>query len=128
MRARSDTAGTYRCEAATVAGFIQQLAVGCIARGYWFYVTGFIPPHKDARAVDQKLIERYGINCSKWTRHRRKQKGLANVQYLRFRRFFVLLSTSGEHEFFRKESRIEDIRRRPIKCFGYSVGCYPSRK
>src|SRR5437870_4201373 len=53
MRAGLDTPTptSYRCEAATIAGFIQQLAVGCIARGYWFYVAGYIPPYKDAKAV-----------------------------------------------------------------------------
>src|SRR5438309_6595978 len=124
MRARSDTAAEYRCEAVTVAGFIQQLAVGCMARGYWFYVTGCIPQHKDARAVDAKLIEHYGIDCSKWVRWRRKERGLGNVQYLRFRRFFVLLATEGRHEFFVREGKIQDVRRKPIQCFGYSVGCY----
>jgi hypothetical protein len=127
MRAEAEPVAGYRCEAMTVAGFVQQLVVGCIARGYWFYVTGCIPPHKDARAVDQKLIERYGIECSKWARHRRKQRGAGNLQYLRFRRFFVLLATPGEHEFFEKEARIQDIRRRPIQCFGYSIGCYRRR-
>jgi hypothetical protein len=124
MRAGSDTAARYRCEAASVAGFIQQLAVGCVARGYWFYVTGCIPLTKPASAVDQKLIERYRIACSKWARCRRKDKGFASVQYLRFRQFFILLATPGDHDFFREETRIQDVRRTPIRCFGYSIGCY----
>ena len=111
----------------TFAGFIQQLAVAYVANGYWFYVTGFIPPHKESHAVDVKLIGRYGIDCSKFVRCRRKERGLGNVQYLRFRRFFVLLSTPGEHEFLRREGGILDIRRKPIRCFGYSVGCYQGR-
>jgi len=111
----------------SIAGFIQQLAVAYVANGYWFYVAGCVPQNKDPRAVDSKLIERYGIECSKWARCRRKERGLGNVQYLRFRRFFVLLATRGDHEFFEGESRIQDIRRRPIQCFGYSVGCYRGR-
>src|SRR5208337_4535619 len=90
----------YHCEATTVEGFIQQLAVCYVGRGYWFYVTGFIPPDKDPRAVDEKLIGRYDIDISKWSRARRKQTGQASVQYLRFRQFFVLLATLGKHRFF----------------------------
>ena len=37
----------YRYEATSVAGFIQQLAVCYVGRGYWFYVTGTVPEHKD---------------------------------------------------------------------------------
>jgi hypothetical protein len=33
----------YRCEATSVEGFLQQLAVAYITTGYWFYVTGEIP-------------------------------------------------------------------------------------
>jgi hypothetical protein len=117
----------YRCEAVSVAGFIQQLAVSYVANGYFFYVTGCVPPGKDPSLVDSKLIERYGIDCSKWVRARRKARGVGNVQYLRFRRFFVVLATRGEHDFFKDETRIQDIRRRPIQCFGYSLGCYRGR-
>ena len=42
----------YRCVATSVAGFIQQLAVGYVARGYYFYVTGRIPDHKDPAHTD----------------------------------------------------------------------------
>ncbi len=124
MRAGTETATNYRCEAASVAGFIQQLAVGYVARGYRFYVTGCIPHTKNLGAVDLKLISRYGIDCSKWVRCRRKERGLANVQYLRYRLFFVILATPGGHQFFSEETRIHDIRQTPIQCFGYSVGCY----
>jgi hypothetical protein len=128
MRAGTETAVNYRCEAACVPGFIQQLAVGYLARGYWFYVTGFIPPQKDPQRIDAKLIQRYGVACSKWVRYRRKGRGVSNVQYLRFRRFFVLLATRGEHEFFADEPMVRDVRRSPIHCFGYSIGCYQSGK
>jgi len=80
----------YRCEATSVEGFIQQLAVACVANGYWFYVTGTIPHHKDPCAVDRRLIVRYSIDLSKWTRTRRKRAGLGNVQYLRHGRCFVI--------------------------------------
>jgi hypothetical protein len=118
----------YNCEATTVEGFIQQLAVCYVGRGYWFYVTGFIPPDKDPWAVDEKLIGRYGIDISKWARARRKQTGQASVQYLRFRRFFVLLATPGNHRFFIEEAgRIQDVRSVPIVVSSYSVSSRAGR-
>lgn len=112
----------YRCVATSVAAFIQQLAVSYVGRGYWFYVTGRVPDGKAPRDVDAKLVDRYGINISKWTRARRKPLGLANVQYLRHGRFFVLLATHGRHAFFEKErTSVRDARRVSVKYAGYSV-------
>lgn len=113
----------YRCEAVSVEGFIQQLAVGYVARGYFFYVTGRVPPRKDPRRVDEKLVGRYRIDISQWARARRKRAGLANVQYLRHLDFFVLLATHGEHPFFEAEgANVRDVRRRAIRYAGYAVG------
>lgn len=115
---------TYRCVAASVEGFIQQLAVAYVQHGYWFYVAGWIPEGKEPATVDRKLIDRYGIAISKWARARRKAQGLANVHYLRYDRFFVLIVTKGQHEFWQREADvIRDIRRAPIAFAGYSVGC-----
>jgi hypothetical protein len=111
----------YRCEATSIEGFIQQLAVSYVGNGYWFYVAGAVPEGKDPRGVDDRLIEKYQIDVSKWTRARRKRQGLGSVQYLRFDRFFVLLATGGEHAFFREEPGIRDVRRFPIRFAGYSV-------
>lgn len=119
----------YRCEATTVGGFIQQLAVSYLAHGYYFYVSGFVPQGKDPRAVDSKLIEKYGIDLSKFARHRRKVLGQANVQYLRFDRFFVLLATHGKHRFFWSQEEggegnlIRDVREHSIKFASYSLSC-----
>jgi hypothetical protein len=106
----------------SIEGFVQQLAVGCVARGYWFYVDGLIPDHKDPAAVDAKLAARYGLDLSKWARARRKRSGGANVRYLRHGHFFVLLATHGRHAFFDVEP-FRDIRERPIRFAGYSIGC-----
>ncbi len=108
--------------AASRTGFIQQLAVSYIANGYFFYVLGRVPEHKDPTAVDRKLIDRYGISMSKWSRARRKRAGTASVQYLRYGRVFVLLATPGEHRIFVDEaSVIRDARREPLKVFGYAI-------
>ena len=39
----------YQHECVTLAGFIQQLAVAYVAKGYWFYVSGVIPERKEDR-------------------------------------------------------------------------------
>src|SRR5262245_19846691 len=114
--------GMYRCEATSAEGFVQQLAVSYLGSGYWFYVAGEIPAGKDPRRVDEKLVTRYEIDLSKWARARRKRAGLANLQYLRFGRFFVLLATHGAHRFFEEEAAsVRDARRTPIRFRGYSV-------
>ncbi|MBK1724164.1 hypothetical protein [Thiocystis violacea] len=112
----------YQCKAMSVEGFIQQLAVCYVGRGYWFYVEGWIPETKSPEAVDEKLIEKYGIDLSKYQRCRRKRAGYANMQYIRSGRYFLLLATHGVHDFFEEEAgNIKDVRRRPIKYGGYSV-------
>jgi len=112
----------YRCEASSVEGFIQQVAVSYIANGYWFYVAGSIPVGKEPELVDRKLVAHYGIGVSKWVRARRKQLGQANLQYIRFERFFLILATPGQHRFYLEEaSTIRDARRIPIRFAGYSI-------
>ena len=118
----------YRCVATSVAGFVQQLAVGYIARGYYFYVRGRIPDTKDPAETDRKLIARYGLDVSRWTRARQKKAGQAGVQYLRFAHEFVLIATHGEHPFFAAEQgEIRDIRRHPLHFLGYAIGCRVGR-
>jgi len=113
----------YRCIAKSLPGFIQQIVVGYLARGYFFYVSGEVPPGKDPLKVDEKLIKSYNIECSKSARYRRKRAGFSNVQYIRYGRRFVLLATHGESPFFREEEKsIRDFRETPLKVGGYSIG------
>lgn len=113
----------YRCVATSVAGFVQQLAVAYLTNGYYFYVTGRIPAHKDPANTDRKILEQYGIAISKWARSRRKKEGRANIHYLRFDRFYVILSNHGVHPFFEAEAkRIRDARKSPILFMGYAIG------
>jgi len=112
----------YRCVASSVEGFVQQVAVSYVGRGYWFYVAGCVPEGKDPVRVDQKLMEKYGVDRTKWERARRKRAGLANLQYIRFGGRFLLLATPGEHSFFVEErENIRDARRVPIQFAGYSI-------
>ena len=119
----------YRCVATSVAGFVQQLAVSYVTNGYYFYVTGRIPDHKDPAQTDRKIIAQCGVDISKWTRSRRKKLGQANVQYLRCGHFYVIMATHGEHPFFTDEAkRVRDIRRYPLYFQGYSIGCRRGRR
>jgi hypothetical protein len=84
--------------------------------------VGQVPEGKDPRKVDEKLINRYQLDLSKWARARRKRAGLANLQYLRFGRFFVLLATHGAHTFFEEEAMaIRDAWKTPIRFRGYAI-------
>jgi hypothetical protein len=112
----------YRCEATSLEGFVQQLAVCYVGRGYYYYVLGQVPERKDPHDVDGKLVTRYGITAKKWQRAYRKQQGKANMQYIRFGRTFVLLCTEGEHIFRERErGNIRDARKVGIRIGGYLV-------
>lgn len=111
----------YRHEAVSTTGFVQQL-VNYITKGYYWYVTGVIPDGKPVADIDSKLLSQYDIAIPQWTRSRRKKNGQANVQYLRFERFFILIATAGYHEFkIREEDAIKDIRQVGVKFHGYDI-------
>jgi hypothetical protein len=113
----------YRYEAETIEGFVQQVAVSYVSKGYWFYVSGIVPEGKDPRAVAEKLIGKYGIAVSKFVRARRKISGGANLQLILHGRIFLLLATQGEHRFFEEErTRIRDCREAPVKFASYAIG------
>ena len=116
----------YRSETTSVEGFVQQIACCYLRHGYGFYVTGRIPDRKNPEDVDRKLIEKYGIAVSESTRARRKKLGQANLQYIRYKRFFVILATHGTHTLFDDEAAaIRDIRRFPLQFEGYSISYRP---
>lgn len=113
----------YQAEAVSVVGFVQQLACSYLKNGYHHYVVGEVPEGKDPKDIDQRLVERYGVELSKWVRARRKKAGLANIAYIRFRNFFVLLATAGEHEFYEQHrGQVRNIKETPIAFGGYSIG------
>jgi hypothetical protein len=95
----------YRCIASSPEGLVQQVAVCYMRHGYWWYVTGRIPKGKDPAAVDAKLIEKYGIALTDRQRAYRKKRGLANMQYIRYRDWFLLLATEGHHQIGRASCR-----------------------
>jgi hypothetical protein len=102
--------------------FVQLVAANYLPHGYWFYVTGWLPEGKDPVAIDAKLVGKYGADLSRHARARRKRLGMANVQYLRHGRTFVLLATQGRHRLFDEEATlVRDVRRVPLKFAGYSI-------
>lgn len=129
---------TYRCEAATLEGFVQQLAVAYVARGYHFYVTGRVPVRLLPQEHDERMLAKFDVAHSKHARYRRRQRRgddgrpLANTQYLRHGSFWVLLATAGSHRFFTEHQQWDtsrqtltrqyrDVRRQPIVYGGYSI-------
>jgi hypothetical protein len=128
----------YKWEATSLEGFIQQLAVAYVARRYFFYVSGRVPKRLTVDVHDHRLLSKYEVARSKWSRYRRrKQNGargrpLANVQYIRYRHFWVLLATPGCHRFFDEHGlqydgpngrpQFRDVREVPICYGGYSIG------
>lgn len=119
----------YRCEAASVEGFIWQVASCYLKNHYHFYVMGQVRPGRDPREIDRKIVERYRIDVDKWERHRRKQAGRANVQYIRHGRTFLILATGpeGTHRFFEQEAEIRDANLVPIKFAGYEISYRDAR-
>jgi len=115
----------YRCVATSPEGLVQQVAVSYLRHGYWFYVSGRIKPGKDPESIDRKLIAKYGIAISERERSRRKRSGVANLQYICYQNWFVILATVGHHPFKQQEkNQIRDCRRVPIKFEGYSMLLY----
>jgi hypothetical protein len=112
----------YRYEATSVAGVLQQLAACHLRDGYHFYVSGEVREGRDPFEMDRAILGRYEVAISKYQRHRRKRRGLANLHYLRYRRRFLILATAGEHLFYRREVDIRDVRRVPIRFEGHSIG------
>ncbi|GMV27136.1 MAG: hypothetical protein AMXMBFR58_31670 [Phycisphaerae bacterium] len=104
----------------SVEEFVKRIAVWFVPNGYFFYVVGHVPTTKDPETVDRKLAEKYGFAISEWARYRQRQRGHAGIQYVRHGRLFVLLATHGHHLFFAEEP-FKDLRRSPLRAFGYAV-------
>ena len=72
--------------------------------------------------VDAKLIEKYGVDRSKWGRSVDGENNVARMQYIRHERTFLLMATHGKYHFFDEEKEsVRDARTSPIKHSGYSI-------
>ena len=114
--------GAYKYETTSVTGFVQRIATCLLRHGYVHYIQGEVPDGKDPRAIDTKLLEKYDVVQNEWRRARRKERGLANLQYLRFERTFVLMATEGHHLMkVEEQKKLRDVREAPIQIGGYSI-------
>ncbi len=111
----------YMCEATSVKGFVQQIAVVYLTKGYRWFVQGEIPAGKSVACVDAKLLKKHSVDISETTRWRRKKLGLANVQYIRFGRHFVLLATNGR----KQDEAWRLVEETPIRVCNYSISRRP---
>lgn len=130
----------YQWVATTPEGFVRQLVANYLPHGYRFYMSGSIKPSRDVTQFDQIMQKKYGYQMSRSQRHRRKNAkspdgrplGLANVHYLRYGRFWILLCTKGSHRFFDEHVKrdkwgnitkkyFRDVHRDPIFFDGYSI-------
>jgi hypothetical protein len=111
----------YQYEVKTLGHFLRRVAIDYVRHGYFYYALREIPPDKDPQLVEQKLITFYEVTKCRTRRFRRRQKGLANVQYVRIGFSFMLLATDGYHPTFERV-RSYDIRSAPLHFRGYSIG------
>ena len=130
----------YRCVATSIEGFLFQLSVSYITNGkYFFYVMGEVPAWRPEAELDSRMLKRYGVAISKFARCRRRKRigssgqRLANCQYLRFQDSWILLCQEGEHEFFERNQKRDqlgkvterwffDVRETAIQFKEYSIG------
>lgn len=112
----------YKYEVTSVTGFLQRVATHLLPKGYFFFVQGTLPDGKDPRALDRKLLAKYEVAKSEGARRWRKQQGLGNVQYVRYRNHWILLATHGHHPIREGEGdNLKDVRRCPIRIGDYAV-------
>lgn len=80
-------------------GLIQQV-VYLVSRGYYYHHIEYLPQKKSARfpKIDQKLIEKYKADKSKYQRARQKNKKIANFYYLRWDNIAIIMHTLGAVE------------------------------
>ena len=98
----------------SIDGMTAQL-VNLLSKGYRYYFVGTLKEGRDPPAFDFRMLGHYEADLPKWTRERRKLKGLANFRYLRFERWFIVLATEGKATRFWQEDRhrIRDVRHTP---------------
>ena len=117
----------YRCETTSPSAVVQLIAASYLRHGYYWYVTGRIPDNKPPETVDRKLITKYDIDISEWQRARRRKQGVANAQYIRHDRWFIIMVTEGHHPLKQttdkggEGNQLKDVRRYPIRIGGYSI-------
>ena len=118
---------TETWEATSPQGFLKKVAQGFVQHGARFYTTGEIPERlrEQPELMDERIVQKYRIDYSRFTRYRRKERNLGNAHYLRHKEFWVLMVTKGrwaEQELSPHEvNELQDIERTPLKFWGHSI-------
>ncbi|NIK80527.1 hypothetical protein FHS15_005717 [Paenibacillus castaneae] len=94
-----------------------QMVVYLVGSGYTHYHVISLPIRKKDRwnEIDQKLIDKYQTDKSKWQRARQKRLGAANHMYLRWEHIGILLHTRGNiSDKIRNDDVFFDVQIKPI--------------
>ena len=120
----------YPCVAASPQAFIDQLAYAYIVHGYRFYVTGVVPGRLTPHELDDRLIGKFGLDISRDRRSSHRAAGDGSIHYLRYDRFWVLISTPAinGNPFFTENTEPKtgehlwhDVWTRAIMFHGYAI-------
>ncbi len=120
----------YPCVASSPLAFINQLAYAYIDYGYRFYVTGVVPKRLTPSELDARLIEKFGLDITRDQRSRQRACGDGSIHYLRYERFWVLISTPAKNgnPFFIQNTEPktgqrlwQDVWKRAITFHGYAI-------
>ena len=118
---------SYQCECPSIEALVQRV-VNLSGKGYFHFFQGQVPAGKPPELVDEKMVEKYAIESygvralSKAARSRRKGRGLANIDYFRFRYGFLVMATDGA--VVARSDDIDsfgDIREEPVVFGDYRV-------
>jgi hypothetical protein len=88
---------------------------------YKYYYSRTIPEHKSARTIDRKLVLLYDVTFNRAIRKKRKEKGIRNVIYIRYKNLFILLATEGNHSQFDR-LHYDSFSDTPFKFMHYTIG------
>ena len=111
----------YHAQTTSRAGFLRMLTANYLPSEYLRYSHGHFKDEGHARRTELEIICRYDLALSKDQRYRRKKSGRSNLQFLRYRRFFLFVATPGDHGFHLRHADLRDFRRQPLHFEGYTV-------
>jgi hypothetical protein len=109
----------------TLYNVLIRLSRDYFSRKYCHYFVVEIPKHRPLSEVSEKLKNDYRISSHSQARQRRKEKGLANCNFVIYdnqnialeKRLCVIVATDGEHETLKREQFL-DIRLQPLTLLG----------
>lgn len=93
-----------------------QILVQMVGRDYEYFSRTLLPEQKEGqwRAIDAKLIAKFGAERSKFARCRRKAAGRANAVYLRWGAQAYVLCTKGDMSDLPPDEKLNHLSDMPI--------------